>query len=52
MLEYDRSYMPVGVDFGRINVLRKCSICHYCYFLRVNFRLQPLVCDSICHDVM
>ena len=31
--------------------LHKCSICHYCYFLEINFRFQSKVCNG-CHDLM
>ena len=30
---------------------RKCVICHYWYFLNINFRFQPEVCNG-CHDLM
>ena len=38
ILEYDGIDMSERSDFGRINGSRKCSICHYHHFLKVNFR--------------
>ena len=35
----------------KTNESRKCIICNYCYFLKVNFRFQPKECDD-CHDLM
>ena len=35
MLEYDR------IDVNKIIDLREYNICHYWYFLKINFRVQP-----------
>ena len=54
MLEYKRIDVSEGIDFSRIKWKqgsRECSICHYCYFLKVNFRFQAIVCDG-CHDLI
>ena len=32
-------------------LLEECIICHYWYFLQINFGFQPKVCDS-CHDLI
>ena len=51
MLVYDRIDVSEGIYFSRINRLRECSVCNYCYFLKVNFRFQAIACDD-CHDLM
>ena len=38
--------MPEGIDVNKINGLCECIIYHYCYFLEINFRFQPKVCNS------
>ena len=50
MLEYDRIDVSEGIYANRTSGLRECIICHYWYFLKVNFRFQPEVCNS-CHDL-
>ena len=35
----------------RINVLHECSICNYCYILKLNFSFQTELCDDF-HDLM
>ena len=51
MLEYDRTDASEEIDFTGINDLRKCSICHCTYFLKINFRFTPELYDG-CHDLM
>ena len=46
MLEYDRIDVPEGIDVNKTNSSHKCIICHYRYFLEINFRVQPKVCDG------
>ena len=50
MLEYDRIDVSEGIDVNKANGLQKGIICHYWYFLKINFRFQPNVCDG-CHDL-
>ena len=45
MLEFDRIDVSEGIDGSR-----ECIICHYGYFLRLNFIFQPEVCDGF-HDM-
>ena len=40
-----------GTGFSRRNGSRDCSICHYCYFLKINVRSQFALCDG-CHKLM
>ena len=28
-LEYDRIYIPEGIDINKINASKECDICHY-----------------------
>ena len=51
MLEYDRIYISEGTDTNKTNDWCDCIIHHYWYFLGINFRFQPKVCDG-CHDMM
>ena len=48
MLECTR--IDVSKRIG-INKTTDCIICHYWYFLQINFRFQPQECDS-CHELM
>ena len=50
-LEYNRVDVPVGIVINNISGLRECIIYRYWYFLKINFRFQPEVCDG-CHDLM
>ena len=48
MLDYDRVNASEGSDSNKTGSSRECTICHYWYwyFLKINFRFQPKVCDS------
>lgn len=50
MLEFDRINVCKGIDINETSSLRECIICHYYYFLKVNFKFMPKVCDY-CHDM-
>ena len=39
-----------GIDTSKTDGLCKCIICHYLYFLKINIRFQPKLCDG-CRDV-
>ena len=49
MLKYDRIDGSEGIDPNKIGSSHECIICHYWYFLRINFRFQPKVCDGNHH---
>ena len=49
MLEYDGIDMSESIDVNKTSGLGDCIICHYWYFLEINFRSPPEVCDG-CHD--
>ena len=50
-LEYNRVDVSVGIIINNISGLRECIIYRYWYFLEINFRFQPEICDG-CHDLM
>ena len=51
MLEYDRIGMSKGTDVNKSDSSRECIICLYSYFVEINLRFQPKVCD-LCHALM
>ena len=51
MLEYDRTAVFKKIDVNKTNGLWDCFICHYRYFLEINFRSDPKICNC-CHDLM
>ena len=50
MLEYDRFDISEVVDVKKNNGSRECTICDYRYFLEVNFKFHPELCN-VCHDL-
>ena len=46
MLEYDKIDMSKGIDVNETKSSRECIKYHSWYFLKVNFRFQPKVCDG------
>ena len=50
MLEYDRIDLSEGIDVNKASNSRKCSFCHYYYFLDINYSYQKYLCDG-CHDM-
>ena len=50
MLEYDKTEVTEWID-TLTNGSHECIICHYCYFLEINFRNDPKVYNG-CHDLM
>ena len=51
MLEFDRNDVSGGNEVNKTDGSRECIICHYWYFLDINFSFQPEVCNG-CHDLM
>ena len=51
MLKYDRNDLSEGIDIKKINNSCECITCHYWYFLEINFKFQPKVCNGY-HDLM
>ena len=50
MLYHDRIDVSEGIDVNKTSKSKKCNICHYWYFLDIEFKFQPYVCNG-CHDV-
>ena len=46
MLDYDRINVSEGIDTNKTDGSCEFIICHCCYFLKVNFRFQPKVCND------
>ena len=46
MLEYDRIDVSEEIDVNNATDLCECIICHYWYFLEINFRFQSKVCNG------
>ena len=51
MLYYDRIDVSEGSDVNKTTASRECDICHYWYFLNLDFKFQPNVCNR-CHDLL
>ena len=51
MLEYDRVDVSEGIDVNKTSSSRECSLCHYHYFLDINFNYQKYLCNR-CHDLI
>ena len=51
MLEYQRTDIAEGIDVNKINVSKKCDICHYWYFKNIDFKYEKYLCNG-CHDLM
>ena len=52
MLEYDMIDVSEGIDVKKSDGLCDCFICHYCYFLEINFEFQPEVCNDVMQKTM
>ena len=46
-----RTDIAEEIDFNKINESSKCIVCNYYYFLKVNLKFQPKVCDG-CHSLI
>ena len=51
MLEYERTDISEGIDVNKINLSKKCDICHYWYFKDIGFKCEPYHCNG-CHNLM
>ena len=51
MLEHDRIDLSEEIDVNKWeDTSRKCTLCHYYYFVFKNFNYQRHICDG-CHDI-
>ena len=48
-LQYERTNISEGIDFGKSNKLVECIICHCWYFEDIGFKYQQYICNG-CHD--
>ena len=46
MLEYERIDISEGIDINKANKSKECMLCHYWYFLDINFGYGPYLCDG------
>ena len=51
MSEYIRIGIYEVIDINKSNESHRCVICNYYYFLNVNSKFQPKVCDG-CHNLI
>ena len=49
-MEYGRIDVSEGMNTNKTASSCECIICHYLYFLRLNFRFQPKVYEG-CHNM-
>ena len=51
MLEYDKIDISEGIDTTQNKLVsKKCSFCHFSYFIDKNFNYERYLCD-VCHDI-
>ena len=51
MLEYDKINISQGIDINKCKeTSRECSLCKFYYFLDINFRYGPYLCDG-CYNI-
>ena len=46
---YDRNYVSERTDINKTDGWCECIICHYWYFLNINFKFEAEVYNG-CHD--
>ena len=46
MIEYERIDISERIDVDKTNKSKECMLCHYCYFLDINFSYGPYLCDG------
>ena len=51
MLYYDRIDVSEGIGINKASKSKECDICHYWYFLNIEFKFQSPVCNK-CHDLV
>ena len=51
MLEYKRIDTSDGIDVDMSDTPKKCMLCHYWYFLDMNFSYGPYLCDG-CYNIV
>ena len=51
MLKYDKIDISEGIDINKTNKPKECMLCHYWYFLEMNFSNRLYLCDG-CYNIM
>ena len=46
MLQFYRIDVSLGIDVDKTDGSSKCIVCHYWYYLNINFRFDPKICKS------
>ena len=50
MLVYERIDISDGINVNESDESKKCTLCHYWYFLDKNFSYGPYLCDG-CYNM-
>ena len=50
MFYYNKANVSKGLDINKSNKWKEWIICHYWYFLNLNYTYEPEVCNG-CHDI-
>ena len=50
MLHNNKINASEGIDINKSNKSKECMICHYWYFLDLNYTYEAEVCNE-CHDI-
>ena len=51
ILEHDRIDISERIDIKKTNPPKKCKICHYWYFIGIDFKYEPYFFNG-CHGLM
>ena len=46
MLQFYRIDVSLGIDVDKTDGSSECIVCHYWYYLNINFRFDPKICKS------
>ena len=50
MFYYNKTNVSKGLDINKSNKWKEWIICHYWFFLNLNYTYEPEVCNE-CHDI-
>ena len=51
MLYFNRIDVSKGIDVSKTSESKECNVCHYWYFLNIDFKFELNVCNR-CHDLL
>ena len=49
---YNKIDISEGIDINKSNKSKECMVCHYWYFLDLNYTYEPKVCNRCRHISM